>query len=102
MIRHVIEDSKGLVSQKHPTLNEFLTMNCHLLTKDLQNRVMNSSSQDYVGYCESSISNLVDEFKNVILECGVECFKNNGADSEDRSESSEGKFLQLVYREETE
>ncbi len=99
VIRHVIEESKSLVSQKHPTLNKFLMMNCELLFKDMQNRVSNSLSPDYVGYSESSISKIVEEFKNVILECGVECFKSDWADSEDKSDSNEGKILQLMYHE---
>ena len=68
IIRSLIEESKGLVSQKHPNVQLFLQMNCNLLTQDMQKRIANCQVLEDVGYDESSLQKLVNEYKEAILE----------------------------------
>jgi hypothetical protein len=55
------------VTEKHPTLNEFLTMNMDLLKSDLEMRMNNCSTPEDVGYRTDFMRELVEGFQETVL-----------------------------------
>jgi hypothetical protein len=67
VVRNVIGEHKNLVTEKHPTLNEFLTMNMDLLKSDLEMRINNCSTPEDVGYKTDFMRELVEGFQETVL-----------------------------------
>ena len=67
VVRNVIGQHKNLVTEKHPTLNEFLTMNMDLLKPDLEMRINNCSTPEDVGYNAAFIRELVEGFQKTVV-----------------------------------
>ena len=69
VVRNVIDQHKNLVSKKHPSLNDFLSMNMDLLKIDLEMRIVRcDDDQDHVGYRAESVSDLVEGFQISLLD----------------------------------